>query len=267
MRRNPFHAKVCIVTGGASGIGRAVCEDLGRCGAIVVVADLDAAASERVADGVRQAGGQACSAAVDVSSSPAVAELVGGVFQEHGRLDFLFNNAGICVLGQLLQTSAADWDRLLDTNLRGVLNGVLAAYPRMATQGFGHIVNTASLAGLVPFSTLAAYGATKHAIVGLSLAMRAEAAAFGVKVSVVCPGVVRTGLQAATKIVGRGPGEKARQRWTGGMEAADCARRVLRGVARNQALIVMPRSARLLWWIYRLFPGSFLRRLERRIRR
>jgi short-subunit dehydrogenase len=125
----------------------------------------------------------------------------------------------------------------------------------MAQQGHGHIVNTASASGLVPTPLAAAYTASKHAVVGLSISLRAEAADLGVRVSVACPGLVRTGLVDTTQLVslereslipllGR----------LGFMDPAKCARAILRGVTRNEAIITVPASARLLWWLQRLHP-------------
>ena len=125
---------------------------------------------------------------VDVTDAVAVQRLVDGTVAREGRLDLLFNNAGIAVFADARDTSLEDWNRLIDVNLRGVVHGVAAAYPLMVRQGSGHIVNTASAAGLLPSPANIAYAATKHAVVGLSLTLRAEAVHHGVGVSVICPG-------------------------------------------------------------------------------
>ena len=117
----------------------------------------------------------------------AVQALVDGAFRDLGRVDYLFNNAGVNLCAELRDTTLEDWDLLIDMNLRGVIHGVHAAYPIMREQGFGHIVNIASAAGLIPAAAEGAYAATKHAVVGLSSSLRIEAESFGVKVSVVCP--------------------------------------------------------------------------------
>ena len=122
----------------------------------------------------------------------AVQALVDEVAVRHGRLDFMFNNAGIVIGGRTDEMSREHWDRVIDVNLKGVVNGVVAAYPLMVSQGHGHIVNTASTAGLAPAVLVAAYSASKHAVVGLTGALRPEAARFGVRVSVMCPGAVDT---------------------------------------------------------------------------
>jgi NAD(P)-dependent dehydrogenase (short-subunit alcohol dehydrogenase family) len=123
-----------------------------------------------------------------------VQELVDETVRDYGRLDYMFNNAGIGMGGEVRDMDLEHWRRVLEVNLWGVTCGTSAAYEEMVRQGFGHIVNTASLAGLIPLPMVAAYCATKHAVVGLSASLRAEAAALGIKVSVVCPGFVETGI-------------------------------------------------------------------------
>nr|BFE81638.1 hypothetical protein GCM10020093_042390 [Planobispora longispora] len=138
-------ARTAIVTGGASGIGRAVCRELSRRGMHVVAADIDEAGAERTA---KEFG--CASAGLDVTDARAVRDLVRRVKDERGRLDFMFNNAGIAVGGTTDELTLDHWNRTIDVNLRGVVHGVHAAYPIMLEQGRGHIVNTASLAGLTP---------------------------------------------------------------------------------------------------------------------
>ncbi len=187
-----FEGAVALVTGGASGIGRALGEALARRGARVVLADLQVDLAKEVAARIRENGGQATAEELDVTDFPATSRLVQNTFQIGGRLDYVFNNAGIGIVGEARLYELEDWYRVLDVNLRGVIHGVQAAYPIMLRQGFGHIVNMASGAGLIPSPLVVGYCATKHAVVGLSTSLRIEAAAAGVRVSVLCPGVVRT---------------------------------------------------------------------------
>src|SRR4051794_22041738 len=141
----PQMARVAIVTGGGSGIGEALSRALAARGDTVVVADIDGAAAERVAGDI---GARAQAAKVDVRDAAGVQALVDDTVAQHGRLDIMVNNAGIAVGGDVLELSVAHWDRIIDVNLRGVVHGVQAAYPVMARQRSGQIVNTASMAGL-----------------------------------------------------------------------------------------------------------------------
>jgi NAD(P)-dependent dehydrogenase (short-subunit alcohol dehydrogenase family) len=230
---------VAIVTGGASGIGKALCEVLCQRGAHVTVADIDLTRAQQLASALSAHGSRAHAAHVDVANRELVERLVANTAAEYGRLDYMFNNAAATATrGELRDLTLEPWYRAIDVNLLGIVYGTIAAYSLMVRQGFGHIVNTASLAGLVGFPTSIPYGATKSAVIGLSVALRMEAADLGVKVSVVCPGPVHATDQERSRLIG--------------IERA--ARLILRGVERDQAIIVFPLSARLLWWMYRLSP-------------
>ena len=270
-----FEGKVAIVTGAASGIGRALSGALARRGATVVLADIDEAGAKLAADEL-SAGppGRASAAALDVADAAAVAELVERTAQDHGHLDFLFNNAGIGIVGEVAELTLAHWERAIDVNLRGVVHGVVAAYPIMVRQGRGHIVNTGSLAGLIPSPMLTPYGMTKHGVVGLSTSLRMEAAAHGVRVSVLCPGVIDTPLLDKGNPPDLPPvkdvpdGRELLTRAVGGTyPAASLAEDALDGVARNRPLIVTPRHARIPWRLYRLSPRLIIEGMPRAMRR
>ncbi len=253
-----FKDKVAIVTGGASGIGRALCEELGRRGAIAIVADVNAEGAQQVADAMTAMGKKAYATRVDVSQAKDVQSLVDETVSAHGRLDYMFNNAGIGIAGEMRDMDLDHWRRILDVNLWGVIYGTTAAYQVMVEQGFGHIVNTASGAGLFPLPMGTAYATTKYAVVGLSTSLRPEAAALGVKVSVVCPGVIRTGIfDAVTYVKVKHEDAHARVSSFNMMEPADCARVILRGVAHNRAIIPVTPLVRWGWWFYRLCPALY----------
>jgi NAD(P)-dependent dehydrogenase (short-subunit alcohol dehydrogenase family) len=180
-----------LVTGAASGIGRALSAALIARGSTVVLADRDAAAAERAA---HQLGPRALPAQVDVRDREAVRELVQRSDRDHGGLDLMVNNAGTGVGGAISTLTADHWRAQLEVNLYGVIHGIEAAYPLMRARGAGQICSTSSLSGLIPAPSLGPYTTSKFAVVGLSLALRAEAATYGVRVSVLCPGFVETPL-------------------------------------------------------------------------
>src|SRR5579875_3210788 len=252
--------KVAIVTGGASGIGAALAAALTGRGATVIVADIDESDARRVAERLTAAGpGRAVAAALDVTAAAAVSALVRQVSRDFGRLDLMVNNAGVGVAGAAEELTLDHWNRAIDVNLRGVIHGVHAAYPLMIGQRDGHIVSTASLAGLVPAPLLAPYAAAKHAVVGLSLALRAEARRHGGRVSVICPGFVDTPLldHANPGLPQTRAGARARAlaRMTGRLYPPEAlAADVLRGIARNRPVIVASASARLAWRAARYAP-------------
>jgi NAD(P)-dependent dehydrogenase (short-subunit alcohol dehydrogenase family) len=257
-----YDGAVAIVTGGASGIGRALGNALAGRGATVILADLQIDLAHSVAAEIAGAGGKATAADVDVTEYPAVQRLVQEVRQTHDRIDYIFNNAGIGIGGEVRHYAIDDWNRVFDVNLRGVANGVQAAYPVMLEQGFGHIVNTASMAGLMPAPGTVGYAATKHAVVGLSNSLRIEAARFGVRVSVLCPGVVETPVLENCGRYGKMlidiPVEQQREYWKSLRPIAPdkFAHRVLRAVARNKAIIIVPGWWKLIWWLNRLSPTA-----------
>jgi NAD(P)-dependent dehydrogenase (short-subunit alcohol dehydrogenase family) len=275
--------RIAIVTGGASGIGAAIGRALVARGDEVVLADTQHEAAERLAVQLTAVGpGAARGALLDVCDGDHVADLVRDVHAAHGRLDLMFNNAGIGMGGEPEELSLAHWDRMIDVNLRGVLHGCRAAYPLMKEQPqAGHIVNTASMAGLVPGDGGSApYAMTKFGVVGLSLALRAAGADFGVRVSVVCPGLVDTPVLdtkgpsdlPVTASAARLPTmrEVARRQRARLYPVDRLAADVLRGVARNRAVIVSPRSVLPWWWMWRIAPPLALRfalDLTRRSRR
>ena len=264
---------MAVITGGASGIGRAIGAELVSRGATVVLADINADAAEHAAKQLSDTGpGRAHALALDVTNGPAVVDAYRAIRDEHGRLDFAFNNAGIGVGGLAEELTLEHWDRAIDVNLRGVVHGVHAAYPLMLEQGGGHIVNTASLAGLTMPAIMTPYTATKHAVVGLSLALRAEGAARGVRVSALCPSFVETPLldninpglpQTPASRQTRAQVRRVQRRI---YPADKLARDVVRGMARNKALIVAPAHARVLASVGRHLPAVAIAASRREVR-
>ena len=254
-----LEGKVAIITGAASGIGSALAVEMAERGCTVVSSDVNAELLETTSSELRRAGRVVVSRALDVRDAGAVRQLVRDVYRDLGRIDYFFNNAAVNVCAEIADTSLDDWNRLIDVNLRGVVHGVHATYPVMAAQGFGHIVNMASAAGLIPTAFEGAYAATKHAVVGLSTALKLEAEAFGVRVSVVCPGLVDTPLLRSTKHVGVAPGALIKVSPQRPIEPAEAARLILKGVARNDFYIVVTSTVHWLWRINRLAPDASLR--------
>jgi NAD(P)-dependent dehydrogenase (short-subunit alcohol dehydrogenase family) len=246
-----FRDQVALVTGGASGIGRALATELAREGAIVVVLDRDAEGAARAA---RELGGRAEGLAVDVTDAAAFAAAAKDVRARHGRIDLLFNVAGVGLIGLAQDIELADWMKIIDVNLKGVVHGVAAVYPLMIEQRRGHIVNMASLSGLIPTPGLVPYSASKHAVVGLSLSLRAEARALGVRVTCACPGMVDTPMLANARFVKLDAGRVKKKLLFGAVASERCAKDVLRAVRRDRALAPIGGSARVALWLWRFVP-------------
>ena len=255
-----FENAVAIITGGASGIGRALAEALAKRGCEVVLADLQDDLAREIAARITATGGRAKAVKLDVTDFSAVDRLVQETFARTGRLDYLFNNAGIGIGGPAYHYGIEDWNLILDVNLRGVIHGVQAAYKIMKEQGFGHIVNTASMAGLMPSPGMVSYSTTKHAVVGLSKALRAEAAGLGIRVSVLCPGVIRTAILEGGGKYGRMlievPSEIQKQMWEKmkPMPADLFAEKALNAIAKNEPIIIIPSWWKMIWRLHRFFP-------------
>jgi NAD(P)-dependent dehydrogenase (short-subunit alcohol dehydrogenase family) len=258
-----FGQAVAIVTGGASGIGAALGRELARRGAHVVLADRDEEAAQAEAEGIIAGSGRAEAVPMDVRDAEAVERVVARTFETHGRLDYLFNNAGIGVGGWVEELDLEeDWRYSVEVNLMGPVHGVQAAYPRMVRQGFGHIVNTASMAAFMATALAAPYGATKHAVLGLSRALRVEGALRGVRVSVLCPGVIRTPILQDGGKYGRSPltylpAETKAALWERlrPMAPEVFAVKVLDAVARNKGIIIVPAWWHVLRLVNVLFPS------------
>jgi len=181
--------KVCVITGGASGIGFAMATRFKAAGMHVAIADIESTA---LAAATSELGPDVLGVTCDVTSPDSMTLLRDAVVDRFGAVHLVCLNAGVATSGPLLETPLSSWRWLLEVNVLGVVNGIHAFGPGLVEQGEGHLVCTASASGLINAAALGAYGATKHAVVGLAGVLRDELAPSGVGVSVVCPGVVRT---------------------------------------------------------------------------
>jgi len=255
-----YASRVAIVTGGGSGIGLALARRLAGSGARVILADLQGDRVEEAAESIIREGGLALAVKVNVTDFSCVDDLVRRISVENGRLDFLFNNAGIAVGGGVHHYSIEDWRKMVEVNLLGVVNGVHAAYRVMKEQGFGHIVNTASAAALGPSGRSVGYTATKHAVFGLSISLRGQAAMHGVKVSVLCPAFVKTDMLVGGGKYGKELVPLTAEELNRMIDALKpispdaFALKALNAVSRNEAIFLESRMARVMWWVYRLSP-------------
>lgn len=255
-----YHQKIAVVVGGASGIGRAMCHALAQQGAVVIVADLDVKGAEQVADAIRQTGGQADAHEIDATNAEQAEQLVQNVLLERQRVDYMFNSVGLGIWGDVREVTGQQWRRVMDVNFWSIVQPTMAAYRVMAQRGCGHIVNLASLSGLVPVPTTIPYTAAKHATVGFSLALRDEAADLGVKISVACPGPVQSEFHNRILLAG-GNGE-SREIPKGAIGVDAAAREILAATVANRRLIVFPSRFRWKWRLASWFPryGSRLAR-------
>jgi len=252
--------RVAVVTGAGSGIGRAIALELARAGMHVVVADVDTARIDQVVGEVQALGRRALGVRTDVRQLSALEALLRETLTAFGQCHVMVNNAGVFHANTLLGASAEQWQRVVDTNLWGVIHGSRVFGLHFTSQGSGHIVNTASAAGLFPMVAMSSYSTTKFAIVGFSQQLRWELAADGVGVTLLCPGVVKTGIGSAAGVglaaedvatmTARSPGPEG------------LARKVRRGIQRNKALVRYGADS-YLFSFFRLLPQWLLDPLGR----
>lgn len=277
-------AVVTLITGAASGIGRELAIQLARRGGRLILVDLDEAGLAQTQASIESnnhlppslpsslpkiAPGNGASFTtmattgvaqteahrLDVGDAQAVASLVDDTVGKYGRLDAIYNVAGIAVLAEFDEMDAPLWRKIIDVNLVGVINGCQAAYPHMQRQHSGRIVNIASLAGLIPSTSLGAYSTTKAAVVMLSRVLRAEAQVHGVRVNVVCPSFVDSRIyENAIAPVFRSGNMRAMIPLPI-LDTDKAVAMMLRGLARDQAVIVLPGYAKLVWLLARWFPS------------
>lgn len=233
-----FKEKVCIITGGASGIGFALAERLLQRGAVVYAVGIPAEQVEQAREKLK-AYEQAHCRLVDVTKYEEVQQLVEEVVNRQGRLDYMFNNAGLGGTLPFEKVTLEYWKKVVDVNLWGVIYGVHAAFPVMLKQGFGHIVNTSSMAGLVAPPYQAVYCASKFAVVGMTEALRYEHAHRNIAFSAVCPANVITPLFGALK-----PPPDA-------VPVEEAVEIILDGVAKKEGLIILPEKDKQQYYAYR----------------
>ena len=186
--------KTIVITGASSGMGAAAARHLANKGAAVVLGARRAERIEALAAEITQAGGRAKAVTPDVTKAEELQRLVDAAVEAYARVDVLINNAGVMPLSPLERLKVAEWDQMIDVNLKGVLYGVAAALPHMIEQKSGHIINLSSVAGHKLFGGSAVYSATKFAVRALSERLRQEMAAYNIRTTIISPGAVKTEL-------------------------------------------------------------------------
>jgi meso-butanediol dehydrogenase/(S,S)-butanediol dehydrogenase/diacetyl reductase len=211
-----LEGQVALVTGGGRGIGAGIARALATAGADVVVADYDAKLAKAGSKEVTDIGRRSAAIVVDVRKAEDVQAMVKQVVKQFGRLDIAVNNAGIVSLGGVEELTVAQWDDVIDINLRGVFLCCQAEIAVMRKAKYGRIINTASIAGKVGFPNLAHYSASKFGVIGFTNAVAKEVAKEGITVNALCPGIVGTGMwRGETGLSGlwAQPGETEEQSW------------------------------------------------------
>lgn len=262
----PDEPRNAIVTGAASGLGRAIAVRLARDGWRVALADINEGGARETLELVRAVGGHGQVERLDVTQPGEWQALCDRLQVQWSQLDLLVNNAGVAGSGEVGQFSLDDWRWLLDVNLYGAIYGCHTFVDWLKRNPRGsHLVNVASLAGLLSAPTMAAYNASKAGVVSLSETLHAELKQHGVGVTVLCPGFFSTGLLTCARFSSddqRGVAERSME--AAAFSAEDVAEAAVRAIERKQLYVVMPRKGRTWWRIKRWLPAFFARALARR---
>ena len=244
-----------VVTGAGSGLGRAFCLELAARGGHVLASDVDEDAARATAE--RCAGGRVHAVRCDVAKLADVEALADAADERLGGVDLVINNAGVAVSGRIGEISIADWQWLLGINLMGVIHGCHVFAPRLRRQQSGHILNVASLAGLVHLPPLAPYNVAKAGVVALSETLRFELARDGVGVTVLCPSFFPTGIAASSRGTANAKELGAKVLARSKVTADDVARAALDGAARDDFVVIPMAEGRWAWRLKRLVPQRF----------
>ena len=242
-----IRGKKALVTGAASGIGRSIALALAREGADLFLIDIDEAGLATVVEEIRMIGVEVIGKTCDVADADQLTASINALKNSWGKLDILVNNAGVLYYGRTEKMTEEEWDHLLAVNLGAPIRLTRRLLPILRAQPEAHILNLSSVAGLVPARKMAAYQTSKFALVGLSEALRAEYGPYGLGVTVLCPGFVKTKMLDSALKQNRLPPFLQ-------LSPDLVAKRAIKAIRKNQGLVVISAFARFLWLLHRLSP-------------
>lgn len=246
--------KIIIITGAASGMGFALATAYTSRNDTVIACDINQTALDQCAE---KAGVNYKPTKLDVTDHQAWEQLVESIMKQYGKIDAVYNNAGIMSSGSFEDLTVESWQAVININLMGVIYGSRACYKVMQKQGFGTIVNISSTAGVTPVLYSSSYAASKHAIVGFSNSLRLEAKSSGIDVIVVMPGLVDTNIfEAAIDGGDKSTKTMSEQVPVKKIPASEAAKYIITGVEKGQSQVVFPFINRLIIFLYRLFPKT-----------
>ncbi|EKF73494.1 short chain dehydrogenase [Alcanivorax hongdengensis A-11-3] len=247
-----------LITGGASGLGRAMAESWLRDGARVLIGDVNEARGKETLAALADLPGTLEFIHLDVRDAASLNHVREWLEQHWGGLDVLVNNAGVAAAARIDRGDMADWDWIFDINVKGVVRGCKVFVPLMKRQGQGHIVNIASLAGLLNAPVMGSYNVTKAGVIALSETLRYELAPYGIHTTVVCPGFFRTNLHESMRTPEPGMIETVDKLLSSNeLTAAQIADMIKKAVARRQFFLLPHKSGRRAYWFKRFLPPVF----------
>ncbi|MCG8410449.1 MAG: SDR family oxidoreductase [Bacteroidales bacterium] len=260
---NYFNEKLVIVTGAGQGLGKALCLELAKHKAIVVCTDKSLQLAKHTVDLINSEVDKNTAKAIelDVADVNQITDVFNKVKSEFGKIDYLFNNAGIAIGGEIRDLDIGDWKKVMDVNLFGLITCSTEALKHMSKSKQGHIVNISSISGLLEYTALSSpYAVSKHGAVTFSKALELEAFDFNVKVTIVCPGAIKTMIGENMKYVNANKdiGQKTKEFIDKGISAELAARKIIKGVVRNRKTMIFPAAFKSFYFITRVF--KFLER-------
>jgi short-subunit dehydrogenase len=253
-----FTNKSVLITGAATGIGRALAHELANRGAIVYVTALTTKESQIVVDEITSLNGKAIAAELDVGNFKDIEKMIELVVSEQGQLDIMINNAGVAYVGESYDMQIETIEKLAHINFSAVNVGAILAYTQMKKQGFGHILNTASMAGFLPTPGMAVYAATKHGVVGLTTSLASEGKDFNIVVKASCPGFIKSELMNKSSKVSNNMSDYL-DLLPEPIDASIAAKTIIDGLGKKPVLIFTPPYAKISYFLNRFIPGFLAR--------
>jgi len=247
-----FKDKICIITGAASGIGNGMAQKLVEMGAIVFLLDIDEIRLNQFKTLNANYINNIEIRKIDVTQYKDVKNCIFDIYKKYNKIDYLFNNAGIGGTLPFEQSTLQHWEKIINLNLYGVINGINVVYPLMVKQNYGNIINTSSISGIMPFSGQVLYNTTKYAITGLSLSLIKEAKNHNIYVSIICPGMVKTRIFYKPIIGEEAPDEYVKIPKEA-ISVDDAVKDIFEGIRKKKRIIITPKYLRKYYFKYRLF--------------
>ena len=253
-----FTNKSVLITGAATGIGRALAHELANRGAVVYVTALNEKEAQIVVDEIISSNGKAIAAELDVGNFKNIEKMIDLVVSEQGQLDIMINNAGVAYVGESYDMQVETIEKLAHINFTAVNVGAVLAYTQMKKQGFGHILNTASMGGFLPTPGMAIYAATKHGVVGLTTSLASEGKDFNIVVKASCPGFIKSELMNKSSDVSNNMSDYL-DLLPEPIDASIAAKTIIDGLGKKPVLIFTPSYAKVSYFLNRFIPGFLAR--------
>ena len=253
-----FQNKSVLITGAATGIGRALAHELANRGAVVYVTALTKKEAQTVVDEITSSNGKAIAAELDVGNFKDIEKMIDLVVSEQGQLDIMINNAGVAYVGESYDMQVETIEKLAHINFTAVNVGAVLAYTQMKKQGFGHILNTASMGGFLPTPGMAIYAATKHGVVGLTTSLASEGKDFNIVVKASCPGFIKSELMNKSSDVSNNMSDYL-DLLPEPIDASFAAKTIIDGLGKKPVLIFTPPYAKVSYFLNRFIPGFLAR--------